>query len=120
MVYERKFSKLYQVDVPALAVDEVFFVDLEKMPYGKYLPFNFVMVTNNSEQRIRLIINDSVRIIILPGTSWTFDSATLPAVWSLKLQNKGTASTNDNEVYLSFQKIPEVKARAFKVLGGDM
>jgi len=120
MVNERKESQLYEVQIPSLNVNDVYYINLEAMPYGKYLPFNFLMVENNSQQKVRIVINDSVRKIVFPGTIMTFDSATIPAIWSIKVINKGSDVINDGEVIISFQKIPSIKSRALKILAGDL
>lgn len=116
----REQSQLYEVEVPALDINNSYYVDLEKMPYGKFLPFNYLAITNNSAQKIRLVVNDSVRKLIMPGTILTFDSATLPAIWSIKVVNKGTAAINDGEVLIAFQKVSNIYTRSFKILGWDI
>jgi len=120
MVNERKESKLFEYEIPSLSPNDEHYIDLHSMPYGKYLPFNFLMVENSSQQKIRVIINDSIRKIIFPGTIMTFDSATIPAIWSLRVVNKGTDIINQGEVIISFQKISNIKTRAFKILAGDL
>jgi hypothetical protein len=122
MVNERKESPLFETsNAGVITVNSIYNVVLdERTNYGKYTPFNFVLVQNNSGQRVRLIVNDSVRKIIPAGTIQTFDASTIPAIWSIRVQNVGVANINADEIQVSFQKVSGIKSRAVKILGWDI
>ena len=122
MVNERKESPLFEVtNDSSLAANSIFNVNLdEQTNYGKYTPYNFVLVQNNSLQRVRLIVNDSVRKIIPAGTIQTFDASTIPAIWSIRVQNLGASAINADELSVSFQKVKGVNAKSVKILGWDI
>jgi len=122
MVNERLDSPLFETsNESAILANAVYSVVLdEKTNYGKYTPFNFVLIQNNSGQKVRLIVNDSVRKIIPAGTIQTFDASTIPAIWSIRVQNLGTVSVAEDEIQVSFQKVTGIKSRAVKILGWDI
>ena len=122
MVNERMDSPLFETsNSGAILSGEFMNVVLdERTNYGKYTPFNFVLIQNNSSQRVRLIVNDSVRKIIPAGTIQTFDSSTIPAIWSIRVQNLGAVAIAAEEMQVSFQKVSGIKSRAVKILGWDI
>lgn len=122
MVNERQESPLFEVsNESAIAVDGYFHVNLDETTgYGKYTPFNFILIQNNSDQTVRTIVNDSVRKLIPAGTIQTFDASTIPAVWSIRVQNRGTAQIDADKLQVSFQKVKGVKSAAVKLLGVDI
>lgn len=122
MVNERIESPLFETsNESAIAVNGLYSVVLDETTnFGKYTPFNFVLIQNNSSERVRLIINDSVRKIIPAGTIQTFDASTIPAIWSIRVENKGSAEIAIDEIQVSFQKVAGIKQRAVKILGWDI
>jgi len=94
MVNERKQSQLYELSNPSiLLTNEIYSINLdETTTYGKYVPFNFALLQNNSSEKVRLIINDTIRKIVPAGTIQTFDASTIPAIWSIRVQNLGSNS----------------------------
>jgi len=123
MVNERKQSPLFEVSNESiLAPTEDFKIRLSEVnPYGKYTPFNFVQVINNSKARLRAIINDTTRKIVPAGSIITFDSSTIPAIWSMQFVNVDSANSIEaEEVNISFQKVANIQSRAVKLLGGDI
>jgi len=122
MVNERMDSPLFEESNEAIvAVNANFNILIdERTNFGKYLPFNFVLVQNNSSERVRLVVNDSVRKIVPAGTIQTFDASTIPAIWSLRLQNLGVANIAVEELQVSFQKLKGIQARGMKILGWDI
>jgi len=122
MVNERQDSPLFETsNTDAILSSAIYNVVLdERTNYGKYTPFNFVLVQNNSGQKVRLIVNDSVRKIIPAGTIQTFDSSTIPAIWSIRVQNLGAVQIAADEIQVSFQKVSGIKNRAVKILGWDI
>ena len=98
----------------------VFRISLEQFPYDKYLPFNFCMIQNVSAERVRFIVNDSVRFSVPAGVIQTFDSSTIPAVWSFQVNNLGANNIDENDIVVTFQKVKDVKTAQVKLFGGGI
>lgn len=122
MVNAREESPLFEVsNTGVIAPNDYFHVNLDETTgYGKYTPFNFILIQNNSAQVVRCIVNDSVRKIIPAGTIQTFDASTIPAVWSIRVQNRGALDIAADKVQVSFQKVKGIKSTAVKLLGVDI
>ncbi len=114
-------SPIYEVSNPLIAAAGRWRVHLEQMPYDVYLPFNFVQIQNNSAQRLRLIVNDSIRKIIPAGVIMNFDSSTIPAIWAIEINNLDILNEVPAEdLQLSFQKIKGVTPVSVKLFGGGI
>lgn len=114
-------SPIYSIsNSGVIASSGEFTFDLEAMPYGKYLPYNFLSIQNSSAQRIRLIINDTLRLIIPSGVIKSIDSSTIPAIWNIKVINLGSSSINAEEIDIDFQKVKDVEVKQFKLFTGGL
>jgi len=100
--YERKYgiSPLFrQKNAAALAPSEVFAYDWEisaNSTAGKYLPFNFLIVTNlSSSCALDLYVNgDTSPIMMIPASIVkTIDQNSLPAFRSVLLKNTHASAT---------------------------
>lgn len=75
---------------------------------GKYLPFNFLMISNNSATcPIDVYINGDQTVFktIFPSTIQKFDQDSLPALYSVVLKNVGSGTIAINEVEVFAQKV---------------
>lgn len=115
-----KESPLYEFSSPLIAPAGQWRINLEKMPYDRFLPFNFCLVQNNSGQRIRLIVNDTIRRIIPSGVIQTFDASSIPAIWNIEVINLGAADVGADDIQLTFQKVENVKNATVKLFGGGI
>ena len=74
------FSKRY--DAGDLAAGEIDNIDLSKNPYGKYLPFNEITITNLSNQKLEVYLDDFTKLIppnsIINLTAVSYTHLTLP------------------------------------------
>lgn len=114
-------SPIYSIsNSGTISTNAEFTFDLEAMPYGKYLPYNFVSIQNNSAQRIRLIINDTLRLIIPAGVIKSIDSSTIPAIWNIKVINLGSSAIGLEEIDIDFQKVKNVEVKAVKLFAGGL
>ena len=104
MANERLFSQLYSFKYTNL--DGNIDIPLETSPYSKYVPFNYVMVTNNTDVDITLLINGNIEIIVESGAVMTIDGDTIPAIRSIRVSTS-TASTGD--IYVRIQKVKRLK-----------
>ena len=113
-------SPLYEFSNPLIAVGGVWRPNLEKMPYDRFLPFNFCLVQNNSANRIRVIVNDTIRRLIPSGVIQTFDAESIPAIWGIQVVNLGVAQIAADDIQLTFQKVENIKPMAVKLFGGGI
>jgi hypothetical protein len=101
-------SPLYSYKNPALAPQSSFILDYETLipSTQKYLPFNFLVVTNNGEADISIDFNDlneSVKLVP-KGTVMTFEN-----IWFRKLRvtNVDTSTTiSANRIEFTAQRLP--------------
>jgi len=82
----------------------------------KYMPFNNVQITNNSDEDIYFYPNqDSTRAKLVPsGTIITFDSKVIPALRSLKIYNASATTVSANEIEVAVWKEGVTVDNAFK------
>lgn len=113
-------SPLYEFSNPLIAVGSAWRPNLESMPYDRFLPFNFCLVQNNSSERIRVIVNDTIRRIIPSGVIQTFDAESIPAIWGIQVVNLGAANIAADDIQLTFQKVENIKPMAVKLFGGGI
>jgi len=85
----------------------VFSFDERATPSEKYAPFNSLKITNNTDQDIKVRINQSPssEIILQGGTIQTFDSSSVPAVRSLYVENVGSQSISVGGVLVEVQRV---------------
>lgn len=82
--------------------------ELSRAPYGKYSPYNYIQITNQTDKDLTLILNGSWRKTIPSGTIMSIDSDTVPAFRSFAIVNESGA-TATGEVEVIIQKIKNLK-----------
>lgn len=104
----REQSPLYRFPQTNLAIGASFLTNLDRTPFWKYLPFNFLQVTNSTDRTL-LIITDVGSVKAIPAnTILSFDSETLPAFRTVQIQNaSGVLATGDIELIV--QKVKSYK-----------
>ena len=110
----REQSPLYRFTQTNVAIGASFLTNLDRTPFWKYLPFNFLQVTNSTDQQL-LIITDAGSVKAIPSnTILSFDSETLPAYRTVQIQNaSGALATGDVEVIC--QKVKSYKDVRFRL-----
>lgn len=74
--------------------------------YQKWAPFNFVVISNNSSQKIRVYLNqDTNKGMTIPAsTIRTLDKKSCPALSSILVTNAGTGTIAIGELDIEVQK----------------
>lgn len=91
-------SPLYRFSQTDIADGGALVIALEDIPYDKYAPYNFLQVTNKTDQDLLIQTNVST-IKISHGVILSFDEETLPAFRSVVIKNSsGSTATGDVEV----------------------
>ncbi len=118
MVNERKESELFELsNENIINPTSIYTIPIQQVPYNIYSPFNYCVVTNNSNSKVRLIINDTNRKLVPAGTIMTFDASTFPAIWSIRVQNIGTTDIAVEEIDVAFQKVQGLQKLVDKISG---
>jgi len=96
----REESPLYRFSKTNLTNGSSFVINLEQNPYNKYLPFNYIQVTNNTDQHLILYLNGGQTVKTIPsGTIISLDDASIPAFRNAYiLNNSGSDATGTIEV----------------------
>jgi hypothetical protein len=73
---------------------------------SKYAPFNRLKIINNSSYDIIIYINqDTNNAYVIPaGTIESINKESIPALWSVKIENIGSGTIASGEVRLEVQK----------------
>jgi len=94
----RQQSPLYRFVQTDITNGAFFNTNLSTRPYQKYSPYNFLQVTNKSDQTL-FIITDTFRKSIPASTVLSFDEETVPAYRKVNIQNaSGADATGEIEV----------------------
>ena len=81
-------SPIYRFTATALAAGAALAQNLEVMPYGKYYPYNFIQVTNNTERSLNLYCEGVLIKSCPPHVAVSIDDGTLPAFRSFVIRNE--------------------------------
>ncbi len=88
----REESPLYRFTKTDLANGSSFIINLERKPYNKYLPFNYIQVTNNTNKTLTLYLNGGQTAKSIPsGTIISLDDVTIPAFRNAYIKNESGA-----------------------------
>lgn len=105
------FSKRYNAgDLTAGGIDNI---DLSHNPYAKYLPFNEITVTNLSNQKLEVYLDDFGKLI--PPNS--IINITDNKFRNIQIKNIDTLN-NDNIVEIIFKKSINIQEILDNLLGG--
>lgn len=104
------FSRRYNAgDLKAGEIDNI---DLSKNPYGKYLPFNEITVTNLSNQKLEVYLDDFTKLIppnsIINLTDHKFRNIQIKNIDALD---------NDNTVEIVFKRSINIKEIIDSIFG---
>ncbi|MCD6436462.1 MAG: hypothetical protein J7L15_08820 [Clostridiales bacterium] len=95
---KREESPIYRFTKTDLNNGAFFITNLNTSTYKKYAPFNFLQVTNKTDQTL-IIHTDTMNKMIASGTILSFDEETLPAFRYVSIENaSGTNASGDIEV----------------------
>jgi hypothetical protein len=99
-------SPLFNLKNSALVSGSQDIADFESIPKAqKYLPFNFLQVTNNGEDEITIYFDcDATQAKVIPkGTIMTFEN-----IWYRRIlyKNTGSASISANKIEFVGQLLP--------------
>jgi len=86
---------------------------LDRMPYAKYTPYNYLIVENKDEVDIELIVNGTVRKRVPAGVVMELEAPTIPNIYELRIDGV----TNPNRVEVSLQKLPDLRSALYKMMG---
>ena len=83
----------------ALAVGSYMSEDFEKHNVmKKYVPLNYLVITNKSSQTLELMINDTIPKLIPANSVVAFDKKDIPAIWRYTIKNTGSSSISADGV----------------------
>lgn len=104
------FSKRYNAG--DLAAGRIDYIDLSKNPYGKYLPFNEITVTNLTNQKLEVYLDDFNKLI--PPNS--IINLTDHKFRNIQIKNID-AVDNDEIIEIVFKKSINIKEILDNILG---
>lgn len=92
-------SPLYRFTKTNFTANEVWSQNLDQdaTTYGKYSPFNYIQITNNTDQSLTLNV-DGFTVTIPAGVIRSIDSETVPAFRYYSLTNGSSSATGAVEV----------------------
>ena len=90
----------------AAGASTVFRWDDNASPESKYLPYNFVVVTNTGTDAIKFYVNDETSSYYVDpgGVIRTFDKKSVPGFVSCRIENIGTGTISANKIFVEAQK----------------
>lgn len=84
----RQNSQVYAFTTTSITDGSSYVVNLDQGAYQKYLPYNFLQITNNLGGNVKLVFPESGNeIIIFDGTSRSFDEESIPAFRYVNVKN---------------------------------
>ena len=110
-----KYDRFYEASpVANITIDEsiaagasyILDVENDDSSYKKYLPFNFLVVTNTSSQPLKVHLDQSTRRshIVAGNAEKVFDASVLGAWSSLRIENIGAGAVSAGEVIIQGQR----------------
>jgi len=97
-------SPLFRQAQTDLAAGAFININLEAGQFQRYQPFNFVQITNNTNQELILFLGANFVKSIPSGTIQSIDEETMPAFRSIQLQN-ATAALAAGNIEIVWQKV---------------
>lgn len=98
-------SQLYLFDDTDLNDGEALSQNLEEVqPYGKYAPFNFILISNQSNKTMNLYLDSILKAVIPAGTIQSFTPPSIQAFRNFSLINESGANSTGS-VNVSVQKV---------------
>ena len=103
---ERSVSPLYQFNYAfgALAAG-VRHLDLEMQPYGRYLPFNFFRVVNNTDVDFNFTLGTNHQILVPAGFSMSLNYDIIKGYHAVSFENTINATTGDLSINIQRIKV---------------
>lgn len=108
--YNRKFgpSPLFSAqNSSAIAASSIWYYDFSEQESAsqKYLPFDSVIVTNNSSHTIKFYPNQDKRFkLVAAGSIAVFDKNSIPALRTFKIENVGSGEISANQLEVAVQR----------------
>lgn len=94
----REQSPAYRFSKTDLSNGSTYNISLSGSPYDKYKPFNFLQITNKTDQDL-MLTTDTVTKLIPSSVIISLDEETLPAYRKVEITNSsGSNATGDIEV----------------------
>lgn len=92
-------SPPYRFSLTNIANNYVWQIPIWKQPYQKYIPYNYIYISNNTDKNLTLAINNQEFKTIYSGTIETFDAQVYPAIRSINIINEsGADATGEIEI----------------------